>query len=318
MNIGIIGSGSLGLLFAAKCARAKAAEVYVITRTKEQQHHLQQQGVQLKSDGITETVHLHTASFEQTIHAGTTWPQLDWLLVFVKQQHIDEAFIRYISYWTAQGVPLLCFQNGIGHVQQLRQSVPETLIYTAITSEAALRLSDSCVEHTGRGETTIGHDNEKYTAALEKNANIIKVLQHAGFTVFLSKKMRAVVWKKLLVNAVINPLTAIFKVPNGALVTSEHWLRLMRSLYDEGVAVATSAGIELSSDNWDELLAVCQSTAHNRSSMLQDVLANRMTEIEWINGAIIRMAQQKQLLVPTHQAVYDMVKGMESQMDSNM
>jgi len=115
----------------------------------------------------------------------------------------------------------------------------------------------------------------------------------------------------LLVNSVINPLTAVLGVPNGRLIESEHLLRLMRRLADEAVALARTVGVSVRDDFWDQLTAVCRNTATNDSSMLQDVRQGRETEIEWINGAMLRIAGTCGVSMPTHRTVYDMVKALE-------
>lgn len=310
MHIGIIGGGSLGLLFAGKFAQA-GIEVHMITRTMEQAMLLRQHGVLLHEDDDVvsvplKAVHIHDDQTKQML------PRFDWLFIFVKQHHIDEGFIHDLTYWTEQEVPLLCFQNGIGHIERLAQSIPSSLIHTAITSEAALKLSPCEVKHTGKGQTLIGHEDQQYALSEAEANHLTKMLQLAGFTAFSSKNIKRIVWEKLLVNAVINPLTAILKVTNGELLSTAHWREVMSMLYDEGRAVAQSVGIDLAHHNWDHLAAVCQATSNNRSSMLQDVLAGRETEIEWINGALIRIAEQQQLPVPTHRAVYHLLKGFES------
>jgi 2-dehydropantoate 2-reductase len=310
----MIGAGSLGLLFAGNCSKSHG-EVELVTHLSEQCELLSRNGLKLWKDDHQHTAHLNCVSFDKLVYerlekSGST--TIDWIFLFVKQQHLNPSLIRYLEYWASRGIPILCFQNGIGHIERLSQSIPVNLIYTAVTTEAAVRESPYQVNHTGKGETWIGHENPLYSLSSIQENNLIKYLKNAGFTVNPSKNIKSIVWKKLLINAVINPLTAILRVKNGELIESPYTRQLMKALYEEGRSVADSMGIELPEQLWEQLLAVCKATSMNTSSMLQDRLEGKTTEVEWINGAIIRIAEQRQLSVPTHQVIYRIIKGIES------
>jgi 2-dehydropantoate 2-reductase len=119
-----------------------------------------------------------------------------------------------------------------------------------------------------------------------------------------------IIYRKLLINAVINPLTAIWRIPNGGLLASGERMKLMRELYDEAVAVYDACGIVHENGTWDSIIGVCRATSGNTSSMLADVLAARATEIRWINGSIVEMAERSGLAVPLHRWMCRMVEGM--------
>jgi len=115
-----------------------------------------------------------------------------------------------------------------------------------------------------------------------------------------------------LINSVINPLTAIHRIPNGQLLRSPFLLTRMERLFSEGRALARSLGIEVEDDAWHKLIEVCAATAENHSSMLQDVLSGRRTEIDWINGSMLAMAAGAGIAMPCHREVYEQVKGLEN------
>lgn len=313
MRVCMIGAGSLGLLFAGKCSRTQG-EIQLVTHSYKQSELLSHHGLQLLEGNQRHISHLKYVSFDE----NDTGKQkrkvdlnIDWVFLFVKQQHINQALIQYLQDWTDRGIPILCFQNGIGHIEKLSQYIPENLIFTAVTTEAAFKESPYQVKHTGEGETWIGHEDPNYSLSRIQENNLVNYLKNAGITVNSSKNIKSIVWKKLLINAVINPLTAILKVRNGELIASPHWKQLMRTLYEEGRNVAISLRIDLSDQLWEELVKVCEATAMNTSSMLRDTLEDKATEVDWINGAIIRIAEQRQLTVPTHQAIYRIIKGIE-------
>ncbi len=119
------------------------------------------------------------------------------------------------------------------------------------------------------------------------------------------------IYRKLLINAVINPLTAIWRIPNGELLASEGRLQLMRELFREATMVYDACGVTYDEDAWDNILEVCRITAGNISSMLADVLASRTTEIRWINGSLVEMAERTGTSVPLHRWICQLVEGIK-------
>ncbi len=222
------------------------------------------------------------------------------------------------SYGTTKNGPhswVICLQNGIGHVETLEKFIPANRILLAVTTEAALKHSETEAEHTGRGRTWIGSASPHYNEGAEDaQKKWVKLLEVAGFEAFLSKNITSRIWHKLLVNSIINPLTAILQVTNGELPGLPQAQQLMRALFDEGTALAAALHIELEPDLWEQLLEVCRRTSANRSSMLQDVLAGRPTELDAINGGLLKKAEAIGLSMPTHLAVYRLVKALEGRL----
>ncbi|MFD1904841.1 ketopantoate reductase C-terminal domain-containing protein [Paenibacillus rhizoplanae] len=105
--------------------------------------------------------------------------------------------------------------------------------------------------------------------------------------------MDTIIYRKLLINAVINPLTAIWRVQNGELLASPERVHIMKELYTEAIGIFEACGITLEQGAWEAILEVCRATSGNTSSMLADVLAARETEIRWINGSIVNMGLQQ-------------------------
>lgn len=314
MRIRIVGAGALGLLFASQIA-ATAAIVELITHTQEQSDLLTVEGI-LAVSSIEELVYSVNA-FSMNTLAGTDalLEPVDWLFLMVKQKDITAALAKQLPLLVTPATRIVCFQNGIGHMEVLKQIFASDRLYTAITTEGALKLSETSFRHSGHGTTWIGClDNMSPASTKWDEAEIIlqTMLIEAGFKVFLSKKIISNIWNKLLINAVINPLTAILQIKNGALLESLYIRDLMAVLFEEGCLVARAANIAIADDLWEQLLQVCEKTAENQSSMLKDILEGRITEIDWINGALIQYASQYNVALPTHQALYKMVKHLES------
>jgi 2-dehydropantoate 2-reductase len=158
----------------------------------------------------------------------------------------------------------------------------------------------------GMGEIVIGGSDE---IALDL---VNSVLRTAGLDVHITPTPGEAVWKKAVINAGINPLGALTGLENGKLLENEHLSALQESLIRECAAVAMTEGISLDPD--DMIAAareVCERTAANRCSMLQDLDARRKTEIDSINGHIIRAGLRNGVRAPYNEAVYRLVKARE-------
>ncbi|MFE5319889.1 ketopantoate reductase family protein [Paenibacillus sp. NPDC056579] len=319
MKVRVIGAGALGLLVSASLASA-GADVELVTRTREQAEQLEMDGLLLTRaapEGGRESVKVHppVASWDEWIAQPCTQSATEIIALTVKQSAVTDELAKVLAERLGPSAHLVCFQNGIGHTDILSARISPSQIMLAVTTEGALKHSPTEVEHTGRGITWLGgmipagnrHDDEKMLKKLQN------VLQNAGFGVSLSNQMTSKVWNKLLINAVINPLTAILQIANGKLLELPASRELMRLLYDEGVTLADKLNIELAEDLWEQLETVCRRTAANQSSMLQDVRAERLTELDAITGGLLAKAHQTGIQLPTHETVYRLVRSIEQQ-----
>jgi 2-dehydropantoate 2-reductase len=314
LRIKIVGAGALGLLFANQLSSTEA-QIELITHTEYQSDALKRNGLHFMDTNKESTVPIEVYSIFSDRWIADLSEPVDWLLLMVKQKDINEPLLERLLQLATHETRLLCFQNGIGHKELLEQRFPSNQLYAAITTEAALKLSNHSVRHTGRGITWLGRMEESNADSDEfdeKEIMLHSLLIKAGFEVFLSKKMISYIWNKLLINAVINPITAIMQINNGGLLQSSYLLELMRSLLEEGRSVAQKKGIETEANIWEQLLLVCERTSENQSSMMKDIAQGRTTEIEWINGALLRQANKFKLEIPAHETVYRMVKHLES------
>lgn len=335
MRIECVGSGSLGLLFAARLSDA-GADVVLVTSTEEQADRLNAEGVALQDGSGTIYRAVAAECYRETAPAAEGSPDseerdADWLLLTVKQKHITPELARWLAKRIGLKTRLICFQNGIGHAERLAAEISPDRIYAAVTTEGARRDGLNHVSHTGRGVTRIGkaftgskesgthgtyvprpEDAQEDAYFDENEKNMRQLFLSAGFETFLSKHMDSFIWQKLLINAVINPLTALLGVTNGKLAEMPETRELMDKLVAEGCEVASAKGIRLQAgDMISEVLKVCERTSLNHSSMLQDLVSGRMTEIEWINGSLLREAAEHQIALPVNRTLYALVKAKE-------
>ncbi|MEX2462444.1 MAG: 2-dehydropantoate 2-reductase [Paenibacillaceae bacterium] len=314
MRIGIVGGGALGLLFTSQLS-ATTAQIELITHTPNQSNLLNRQGLQFQDQNGIRSIPIQAYCICSPNDSANSSRPMDWLFLMVKQKDISDSLLKQLVQLSTEETRIVCFQNGIGHFELLMKVFPAHRLYAAITTEGAFKLSDHSIKHAGHGVTWLGRAEESASCMPEwdePEKMLQSMLKEAGFEVYLSKKITSNIWNKLLINATINPLTAIFQTKNGALLESVYAQDLMKALLEEGTMVARHARIEIADDLWEQLLQVIERTAENHSSMMKDIAEGRTTEIDWINGALLQCANQYKLALPTHQTVYRMVKYVES------
>jgi 2-dehydropantoate 2-reductase len=314
VKVRVIGAGALGMMVAARLFRS-GVKVELVSRTMKQAEEIRAQGLLLKGkemtgEAIDAVVQVPVCAFEEMVAAN-----FDWILLMVKQTSITDEWAGALGKQLSPSSRIVCYQNGIGHIGILGRHIPIEQLWVAVTTEGALKHSARYVEHTGSGTTWLGSVQASDIPKSDQDAGRIlqKLLSRAGFSTILSNNINSKIWNKLLMNAVINPLTAILQVRNGRLPRAPAALPLMRTLFEEGKMLAERLGIELDADLWEQLLMVCERTADNNSSMLQDVLAGRNTEIEAITGGLLSEAQQAGVQIPTHSALYAIIRSIEQQ-----
>ncbi|NGM81773.1 2-dehydropantoate 2-reductase [Paenibacillus sp. 7124] len=313
MKIEIIGAGSLGLLLAGKLIRSGAG-VRLWCRSGEQCAALAEAGLAISHIDGREPVFIPGSEIEAV--PISEFPRLypespgDWLVLTVKQGVLHGTLPELLGPLRESEVNVLCLQNGWGHMELLQKLLPAASLYAAVTTEGARRESPVRVVHAGAGQTSIGLWGKGETVRNQAAIRMADTLRSAGFSVLLSNEVKAMIFRKLAINAVINPLTAIWRIPNGELLSTELRVRMMRELYEETAAVYEACGIAYEDSLWNDILEVCRATSGNHSSMLADVLSSRETEIRWINGSLVALAEQAGVDVTAHQWVIRMVEGM--------
>ncbi|MGG4482650.1 ketopantoate reductase family protein [Paenibacillus illinoisensis] len=313
MVIDIVGAGSLGLLYGGKLQAAGYA-VRFWTRTPEQAEELRIHGLTITEQGKKIQLlpqHIQAYSISELSAHWHDQPG-DWLLLMVKQTSIDDV-IHSMETMKDYILNIVCFQNGMGHIEKIQAALPLSSIYRAVTTEGAKRVQYG-VKRAGEGHTWFGRD--VHTKELEKEASrnleevrLQALLQQAGFNCTASNQIDKLIYRKLLINAVINPLTAIWRIPNGGLLQNDYRLEVMRRLYDEASAIYKASDIMVGTDMWEEILSVCRSTASNTSSMLADVMQGRRTEVESISGQMVQLAHRCGMTAPQHELMLHLIEG---------
>jgi 2-dehydropantoate 2-reductase len=311
----IIGGGAIGLSIAARLALS-GTSVRVWTRTRRQAERILREGIAYES--AVEPLQHAVASVDAR-HTEELQDEADllenptrWVLLAVKQTDAAAAgTVACIRKIAGRGIPVICLQNGIGHMEKLRAACPGIAFLEGITTEGALRQDERTVRLTGSGQLWLAED-EGDVRGSERQKMLLELLDKAGIKSLVSKTIKDQVYAKLLVNAVINPLTALFGVKNGELPQDETRYRLMRGLYEESIRVLSAdADYSPTGSEWERILDVCRLTAANTSSMLADIRAGRPTEIAAINGGIVRLAQRFGISAPMNEAAVAWITALE-------
>ncbi len=301
MRVAVVGAGAMGCLFGGRLSRV--ADVWLVEPWPE---HV----AAMRRDGL----HLIEPDGEQTIPVqATTDPEdvgepVDLAIVLVKSHQTEMAASIAKQLLAPDGLALT-LQNGLGNLEAIARVVGENRAVQGVTSHGATLLGPGRVRHAGSGPTYLA-----LTPQTEAGVRAVaELFRQAGFEVHLSEDLDSTIWGKLVINVGINALTALLRVPNGALVEIEPARALMRDAVAEAVRVATAKGIQLPyADPLAQVEAVCRATAENRSSMLQDVLRGAPTEIEAINGAVVREGLAVGVDTPVNALLVRLIKAVEA------
>lgn len=303
----LLGAGSIGCLFAASLQRA-GISTRLILRDAASLAQWRQAGAAIVLQRAEEQwrVELPATSVEAL---GSATP-LRQLLVCTKAQQTVSALSALAAAIDPNALIVL-LQNGMGVREQLQALLPHATILHALSTEGAYRIERFHVVHAGRGETVIGGE-----PGLQAVAQAAATALRCELPVAAVDDIERRLWLKLAVNSVINPLTALHGCTNGTVLALPDIETLLPALCDEVCAVANAEGQQLNAAQVAETVReVCRVTAANRSSMLQDIAARRLTEIDFINGHVVRTAQRHSISCPRQGALLTQIKALEQGLD---
>jgi 2-dehydropantoate 2-reductase len=298
-KIGIVGAGAMGSLFGGRLSQA-GQEVLLYDINREHVQAIQREGLIIEdlASGQKELCRpAATTKAEDLGDAGI-------LVIFVKSA-ATEMVAQLFSEITGGNTIAVTMQNGLGNEGILKKYFSEARTAAGVTSQGATFLGPGQIRHAGRGPTHLcmsDRDNGKLRG-------FIDALNEAGLESDLEENIDDLIWSKLIINVGINALTALTGLPNGRLLDYEDCKALTADLVAEAVNVAGKKGVHLTYDDPLQMVyQVAEKTGGNRSSMLQDFDRNRKSEIDFINGAIVREAESIGLEAPINRALTRLVR----------
>jgi 2-dehydropantoate 2-reductase len=306
MKIGVVGPGAMGCLLAGKIALA-GDDVLLLDHMPERVEVINRQGLIIEGFGETLQVKIPI-----TLNS-TDLNQTELILVCVKAY--DTRTIAQILQGVKTDSYFLTLQNGVGNVETLGEFLPKKKILAGITSHGATDLGPGRVRHAGAGDTFIGYGFplEGSDPSQDTQLNQVKsLLDRAGFVCQLVPKIENLIWSKLLINVGINALTALTRLPNGKLMEFSGVQTILEEAVQEGICIGKNKGIKfIYPDPLEQVKKVCLLTSANISSMLQDVLKKKRTEIDFINGVMVEEGRKQGISVPVNSLLTRLVKTLE-------
>jgi 2-dehydropantoate 2-reductase len=297
----VAGAGVIGSLFAGHLA--SVAEVTVLCRREEHARALNADGLRISGKSALDARVVAAASADAL-------PEPELVIVATKAHGLEAAVSSFAGRWPdALVMPVL---NGLGAEEVVRRH-GDWRIASSVTFISGTKHSDTEVEYILDTETWLGPYEDTPFELVQEAGELIA---RSGLKVEVLPDLRPAQWSKLIFNATVNGVAALTRLPHDFHFAdeSEAWSlgRLVHALVDEGKAVARAAAVELHDDPWEmNVLATRRGYAHF-PSMLEDVEAERATEVELINGALVREARRLSVAAPFHEAVYALVRGRES------
>ena len=296
-SVCIAGAGTIGSLFAAHLARV--AEVSVLTRRDEHARALNERGLRVSG----------RSDFTVAVSASTdpaALPDPELVIVASKGGDLEPLAARLGGHFA--GATVMTVQNGLG-AEEIVATHGGWPLLSSVTFMSGTRHDDAHVEYVLDTATWIGPYRGTTPADAERVAALIR---SAGLKAEAFDDLRPAQWSKLIFNATVNAVAALTGLPHDFHFAEGMLGELVHGLVDEGKAVADAAGFGLREDPWEmNVLATQRGHAHY-PSMLEDVSAQRPTEIELITGSLVREANRVGVPVPLHTALYALVRGKES------
>ena len=291
MRVAIFGAGAVGSVLGARLAREH--EVLLIGRAPHMRA-VARSGLHV--EGTTRGTFPLDVATRASAAKGAD-------LVFLTVKSFDTAAAA--AQLKAAGItaPVVTLQNGLTNVAVLKRGLPRAPIVGGSLILGALSLGPGRVRHTGAGRAVVGAVRGPASALQEAGA----ALRGARIPTRIAPDLDAVLWQKAIVNASVNPVTAILRCANAALLRRPEAMLVARSAALEATRVARAAQVDAPADPWPAIVRILQETAENRTSMLQDVEAGRPTEIDAITGEIVRVGNRVKVAVPVNSALLRLV-----------
>lgn len=302
MKLAVLGPGALGCLVAALFWEA-GVEVSLVDYRPDRVAWLRQRGIQVHTlDGGPRVV---MVPIGLAAEAGPC----DLTIMAVKAYQ-TETVARALPALMSQGGMALTLQNGLGNLEAMAGTVGPERLLAGVGLLGVTRQDEGRIIYAGRGAIFIGVPAGSRVTGAE-TAAVVDLFRHAGLECHPREDIEAVLWEKLVINVGINPLTALLRVPNGALLQLPQAWEVAVAAAQEAQTVAAAAGLKLTGDPAARLSQVCANTAANHSSMLQDILTGRPTEIEALNAQVVIRGRALGLSTPVNDLLTHLLRAAE-------
>ena len=304
MKILIAGAGAMACLTGGKL-KASGEEVRLYNRLNSHVETINEQGLRIvEKDNSVTHIKLDVV---QDVKADE---QVDILLVLLKAQ-ANEAVLGKLRGKLSEKTLIITMQNGIGNAETIQQLFPLNTVVSGTLGHGASVEHDGTILHRGWGTNYLGNVEQGTPSnTLEAFA---RKLTEAGMKTDVSADVKAVIWNKLFVNAAFNSVTALTRLKNGDILNTPEGEDLLRAVTNEAVLVARAEGVDADAEAVIEecLRMGRQDIGSNKSSMLMDVLKKRQTEIDVINGGIVKLGKKHGIETPVNASLAGLIRIIE-------
>ncbi|MHC1725350.1 MAG: ketopantoate reductase family protein [Syntrophobacteraceae bacterium] len=303
MHILILGAGAIGSLLGARLSNSDAS-ISLFSTDRAHMEAIGQRGLEIEElDGTVRNVSLTTCFERDGLPCNP-----DLVLVVVKT-YSTEAAVTSVRSLCSPSTVFLTLQNGIGNWELIADVAGKEAVLAGSTAQGATLLGPGRIRHGGNGPTYIGEPTGPSSARVER---IVELFRSAGLVAESSDNVARLIWEKLIVNVGINAITGLTGIRNGFIAEMQEASNLCTSAVEEAIIIARAKGFPIGFDMVKRVLGVSRATARNRSSMGQDVDRKKRTEIDAINGAIVRFGKEAKIPTPVNQTLTSLVKVLEA------
>lgn len=294
LKVTVMGAGAVGCYFGGMLARA-GHDVTLVARPAHVEAILRD-GLRLETRTFDEHVRVRAVTEPGAAQAA------DVVLFCVKSMDTESAG-RQLKPFLRPDTLVLCLQNGVDNADRLRAVLPEHAVAAAVVYVATEMAGPGHLRHHGRGELVI-----EPAAASER---VAQALRAAGVPTDISDNVRGALWLKLILNCAYNAVSAIAQRPYGENVQGEGVWDVMRDVVDECLAVAKAEGVSVPGDAHAAMRTLVQSMPGQYSSTAQDLARGKPTEIDFLNGYVVRRGQALGIPTPANRVLWALVKLIE-------
>ena len=299
-TVAVLGAGAVGCYFGGMLARAGHA-VTLIGRPAHVEV-FRREGLRFEAKTFDERVKV-LADTEPSGVKGAS------LVLFCVKSTDTEAAAAQVAPHLAPGAIVVNLQNGVDNTERIQARVPNPVI-PAVVYVATEMAGPGHLKHHGRGDLVIGSTDAKVTAPML--AHVKALFEPAGVPVVVSDNVAAELWMKLVVNCAYNAISAIAQLPYGEMVKGAGIPETMRDVIAETLAVAKAKGVVMPADTLERVMKIAGAMPAQYSSTAQDLARAKRTEIDHLNGYVMRAGESLGVPTPVSRALFALVRLLES------
>ena len=300
IRVAVLGAGAVGCFFGGMLARA-GHQVTLIGRPVHVDA-FRKSGLQFEGLKFNERIPVDASTEAEAVRGARL------VLFCVKSTDTDEAAAQIAPYLDAGSI-VVNLQNGVDNIERIRARVSQTVI-PAVVYVATEMAGPGHLKHHGRGDLVIGAlDGEISMNSLEMTRNLFEA---AGVPVVISDNVAGELWAKLVVNCAYNAISAITRLPYGKLIAGAGIRETMRDVVEETLAVAKASGVRMAPDMLARTYKIAEGMPAQYSSTAQDLARGKPTEIDHLNGFVVRRGEALGIPTPANRALHALVKLIET------